>query len=237
MIKAILMDFNGVVINDEPVQMRAYQDVLAEEGIALTDADYYNSLGMDDRTFVTAAYIRVGKTVEDGKIDEIVAAKFAMWKEAVTAELPLFEGIEDFIEKMSRDFALGIVSMSTRHEIGFVLDKSGLGRFFSTIVSAEDVSNCKPDPECYRIGFRKIDAVRTAQDPLPLTHEECLVIEDSPPGIASARAADLPALGVTNTVTAGELRRAGAGAVASDLRDWMPETIRLVFDGNRQSHA
>jgi len=160
MIKAILMDFNGVVINDEPVQMRAYQEVLDSEGIALTDADYYSSLGMDDRTFVSAAYTRVGKTVEDGKIDEIVAAKSAKWKVAFTAKLPLFEGIEDFIEKMSRDFALGIVSMSRRHEIGFVLDQSGLGRFFSTIVSAEDVSNCKPDPECYRIGFRKIDAVR-----------------------------------------------------------------------------
>jgi len=42
MIKALLMDWNGVVINDEPIQMRAYQDVLAKEGIALTEADYYS---------------------------------------------------------------------------------------------------------------------------------------------------------------------------------------------------
>jgi beta-phosphoglucomutase-like phosphatase (HAD superfamily) len=148
----------------------------------------------------------------------------------VSTELPLFDGIDGFIEKMSREFAMGIVSMSRRHEIDLVLDKSGLGRFFSTIVSAEDVSNCKPDPECYRLGFRRIDAVRTALDHLPLTHEECLVIEDSPPGIASARAADLPALGVTNTVSADELRKAGAGAVAWDLKDWIPETVRLVFN-------
>ena len=45
MIKAILMDFNGVIINDEPVQMRAYQEVLKEEGIDLTEADYFASLG------------------------------------------------------------------------------------------------------------------------------------------------------------------------------------------------
>jgi len=62
-----------------------------------------------------------------------------------------------------------------------------------------------------------------------MTHNDCLVIEDSPPGIVGARKADLPALGVTNTVSAEELRAAGAGAVAIDLRDWMPESIRRVF--------
>jgi beta-phosphoglucomutase-like phosphatase (HAD superfamily) len=65
MIKAILMDFNGVVINDEPVQMQAYQEILADKGIALSEADYYSSLGMDDRTFIAAAYERVGKPLQD----------------------------------------------------------------------------------------------------------------------------------------------------------------------------
>jgi beta-phosphoglucomutase-like phosphatase (HAD superfamily) len=110
-----------------------------------------------------------------------------------------------------------------------VLETSGLRKFFSTIVSAEDVDKCKPDPECFRIGFRQIDNVRTSQGHLAMTHEECLVIEDSPPGIVAARNADLTAMGVTNTVTADELRKAGAAAVATDLRDWMPESIRRVF--------
>jgi HAD superfamily hydrolase (TIGR01509 family) len=224
------MDFNGVVIDDEAVQMRAYQQVLDGEGIALSDADYYSSLGMDDRTFVAAAYERVGKKVDSEKIDHIVTAKSAKWKEAVSAELPLFPGIEDFIEKMSREFAMGIVSMSKLHEIEFVLERSGLGKYFSAIVSADDVSSCKPAPECYRIGFGLVDDLVIARGNSPLTHEECLAIEDSPPGIVSARAADLQALGVTNTVEAEELRRAGARAVASDLRDWTAESVRLVFD-------
>lgn len=230
MIRAILLDFNGVVIDDEAVQMRAYQEVLDAEGVALTDADYYASLGMDDRTFVAAAYERVGKTVEGGKIDEIVAAKSARWKEVVSGGLPLFPGIEDFIEKMARQFTLGIVSMSKRHEIDFVLETSGLAPHFSAIVSADDVTACKPDPQCYRIGFERIDSVVTSGGDSPLTHEQCLAIEDSPPGIVSAMAADLRALGVTNTVGEDELRNAGAEAVAWDLRDWTPESIRLVFD-------
>jgi beta-phosphoglucomutase-like phosphatase (HAD superfamily) len=64
---------------------------------------------------------------------------------------------------------------------------------------------------------------------LPITHEECLVIEDSPPGIVAARGADLPAMGVTSTVSADALRRAGAAAVATRLDDWMPDSMRLVF--------
>ena len=223
------MDFNGVIINDEGIQMRAYQEVLKGEGIDLSEEDYYASLGMDDRTFVAAAYERVGKKADEAKITEITGAKNAKWRESVAAELPLFEGIGNFIEKASREFTLGVVSMSGREEIELVLERSGLGKFFSTIVSAEDVENCKPDPECFRKGFRQLDAVRTAAGHLPMVHGDCLVIEDSPPGIVGAVNADLQALGVTNTVSAEQLRAAGAGAVAKDLRDWMPESIRRVF--------
>lgn len=229
MIKAILFDFNGVIIDDEPVQMRAYQEVLKEHGIDLSEEDYLASLGMDDHTFVRNAFKVKGLPEPNGKTDEIVDAKFAKWKESVTSKLPLFEGIENFVEKCAREFALGIVSMATRREIDHVLEMSGMAKHFSTIVSSEHVVNCKPDPECFRIGFREIDAVRIAQGHLPMVHEDCLVIEDTPPGVKAAIGADLQALGVTNTVSADELRNAGARAVAKDLRDWMPESIRRVF--------
>lgn len=229
MIKAILLDFNGVVIDDEKIQMKAYQELLAAEGVELTEEDYLASLGMDDRTFVAAAYERRGKKADASKIDEIVANKASKWREIVGDDLPLFDGIENFVEKMAHEFALGVVSMERRGQIEYVLERAGLARHFSTIVSAEDVSNCKPDPECYRLGFQRLDNVRTSKGHLPMTHDECLVIEDSPPGVLSARNADLPALGVSNTVDAEALRAAGAGAVASDLRDWMPESIRRVF--------
>jgi beta-phosphoglucomutase len=232
MIKAILMDFNGVIINDEPVQMKAYQEILSKEGIDLSEEDYLASLGMDDRTFVSAAYRRAGKSIEAPKVDELMQAKLLMWREVIADELPIFPGIDDFVAKAATEFPLGIVSMSGRNEIEFVLEKSGLRPYFAQIVSADDVSNCKPDPEAFRLGFRKLDTVRTSLGHMPMTHAECLVIEDSPPGVAGARKADLQVLGVANTVSDDALRDAGARAVAWDLRDWMPESIRLVFDHN-----
>jgi beta-phosphoglucomutase len=229
MIKAILMDFNGVIINDEPIQMRAYQEILKGEGIDLTEDDYYSSLGMDDTRFVEAAFKRAGKTADSEKIAGITSGKTQKWRELVEKELPLFDGIQNFVEKMSREFALGIVSMAKPEEINWVLERGGMLEHFSVIVTANDVSACKPDPECYHTGFRLIDAARTAKGHLPMTHRECLVIEDAPPGIAAAKKADLPTLAVTNTVSAEEMRAAGADAVATKLDDWMPDSIRRVF--------
>lgn len=229
MIKSILFDFNGVIVDDEGIQREIYKELLAAEGIEMTDEDYEASHGMDDVTFVRAAYERESKTVDDAKRDEIIAAKFDKWREVVGDNLPLFPGIRDFVEKMSHEFALGVVSMEKRHQIEYILEKSGMAGHFDVIVSAEDVTACKPDPQSYRIGFNKIDAARTARGHLPMTHGECLVIEDTAPGIQAARNADLPALGVTNTVDADTLRAAGAGAIATDLRDWMPESIRRVY--------
>ncbi len=230
MIKAILMDFNGVIIDDEPIQMRAYQEILSSEGITLTEEEYYSCLGMDDKTFVEAAFARAGKKPEDNKVLEITLAKSNRWREMIADELPIFEGADNFIRKMSREFTLGIVSMARREEIEYVLERANLKNCFSAIVSAEDVSAPKPNPECYRIGFRLVDAAHTAHAHLPITHGECLVIEDSPPGIEAAKRADLKTLGVTNTVSEAEMRETGADAIAKNLDDWMPESVRLVFN-------
>ncbi len=229
MIKALLMDFNGIIIDDEPIQMRAYQEILKHEGIDLTEEDYYDSLGMDDHAFVEAAYKRAEKTPEPNKVLEVVLAKSEKWREIIADEMPIFEGVDNFIRKCANEFTLGIVSMARREEIGYVLEQTGLDDRFSVIVSAEDVANCKPDPECYRTGFRLIDSARTSRGHLPMTHGECLAIEDSPPGIVAAKNADLATLGITNTVREADLRAAGADAVSVYLDDWMPESIRRVF--------
>jgi len=229
MIKAILMDFNGIIINDEPLQMQAYKEILQGEDINLTEEEYYSSLGMDDKTFVEAVYKRAGKEILPEKGIEITNAKTAKWREMIDGEIPLFGDVENFVRKMEKDFAVGIVSMARREEIEYILEKIGLRDCFSIIVSSEDVSDCKPNPECYRKGFGLIDAVRTRRGGNPIVHEDCLVIEDSPQGIRAGKSAGLKTLGITNTVSADKLREAGADAVSKSLADWMPDSIRRVF--------
>ena len=229
MIKAILMDFNGIIINDEPLQMKAYQEILKGEEIDLTEEQYYASMGMDDATFVKSAYARAKKELTENRLSAIREMKTAKWREIVEQEIPLFDGVENFVRKMAKDFALGIVSMARREEIEFVLEATNLRGCFSIIVSAEDISNHKPDPECYHKGFNLIDAARTARGSNPIVHSDCLVIEDAPQGIRAGHAAGLKTLGITNTVSADALREAGADAVSKSLSDWMPDSMRRVF--------
>ncbi|MBA4184999.1 MAG: HAD family phosphatase [Acidobacteria bacterium] len=229
MIKAILLDFNGVIIDDEPLQMQTYQEILKGEDIDLTEEDYYSSMGMDDKTFIESAYRRAEKDFTDDRVSEILEAKTAKWREIVEKEIPLFGGVENFVKKMDKEFALGIVSMAGREEIEYVLEKTGMRESFSVILSAEDITNCKPNHECYHKGFNLIDAWRTRAGSNPIVHGDCLVIEDSPQGIMAGKKAGLKTLGVTNTVSADELRKAGADWVTKNLDDWMPDSIRRVF--------
>jgi len=229
MIRAILFDFNGVIIDDERIQMNAYMSVLKESGVDLTESEYFSCLGMDDKTFVRTAFERKGREASPELIEEIRAKKSLEWKRIIDGKIPLFQGIENLIVSSARSFPIGIVSMSKRADIEFVLEQSGLKRHFAHVTSAEDVVQHKPDPECYRLAFHAIDREVRRLGRSPLSQRECLVIEDSPPGVIAASTARLRTLGVTNTVSAEALRSAGAEVVASSLNGLTAESLRVVY--------
>ena len=229
MIQAIFFDFNGVIIDDEPLQMAAYQGVLREHGIELTEGDYYGALGMDDKTFVRAAFERGKKTLPDDVLNVILEGKTARHRKLIEDELPLFPGVVTFLKTTARHFSLGLVSMALVGEINYVLDRARLRSLFSVVVSAGDVNACKPSPDCYRFALEKLNNKRQSKRLLPLIATECLVIEDSPPGIESGRQAGMRTLGVTNTVSEEQLRAAGAQVVTASLADWTVDAVRHVF--------
>lgn len=229
MIKAILFDFNGVIINDEALHLQAYQQVFKSEGIDLTEKDYYSSLGMDDKTFVNAAYKRANRELTDDARARLLEQKTQAHRALIADEIPFFPGAINFIKEARNHFKLGVVSMARRDDIEYVLQRADLLADFDAIVSADDVSACKPDPECYNRGFQKIDRLFTAEKAFPLVREEVLVIEDAPPGVRAGKAAGMWVLGVANTVSDRELREAGADSVTKNLADWTPDAVELVF--------
>ena len=229
MIQAIFFDFNGVIIDDEPLQMAAYQDVLREQGIELTESDYYGALGMDDKTFVRAAFERAKQTLTDDVLKIVLAAKGVRHRQFIEDELPLFPGVVTFLKAASRQFSLGLASMASPTEIQYVLERSRLLSLFSVIVTAADVNICKPAPDCYLTALKRLNEKRVGERRQPLPARECLVIEDSPPGIESGRQAGMRTLGITNTVSAEQLRAAGAEVVSASLADWTVDAVRHVF--------
>jgi len=229
MIKAIFFDFNGVIIDDEPIQLEAYREVLREYGIELTDENYYASLGMDDKTFVRAQFERAGKILTAENVAMVQQSKTSTHRKIIDDELPLFPGVVTFLKAASRHYSLGLVSMANRDEVGYVFERARLGPLFSVVITAEDVSVCKPAPDCYSRGLEKLNEQRQRERLLPLLPTECLAIEDAPPGIRAGREAGMRTLGVTNTVTEPELRAAGAEVVTGSLADWTTDAIKLVF--------
>jgi HAD superfamily hydrolase (TIGR01509 family) len=229
MIQAIFFDFNGVIIDDERLQMAAYQEVLREHSIELTEADYFGALGMDDQTFVRAAFERSHKVLTDEALRSVLAAKGAQHRKLIADELPLFPGVVTFLKAASRSFQLGLVSMASLSEIDYVLERARLRALFRVIVSAEDVTICKPAPDCYRIALEKLNEQRTSQREPQLMPADCLVVEDSPPGIESGKKAGMRTLAVTNTVAEAALRTAGADVVTGSLADWNVDAVRHVF--------
>ncbi len=183
MTAAILFDFNGVIVDDEPQHCDAMTATLAEYGFTLDRDTYYREyLGFDDHECFRFTFARMGRVVDEPALLEAVERKSHHYERAVRACLRLVPGAGEFIESAALDgFQLAIVSGALRREIELVLDLAGLRPHFSEIVAAEDVSACKPDPQGY-------NRARTA---LELAPRRCMVIEDSLPGLAAAHAAGL----------------------------------------------
>lgn len=229
MIQAIFFDFNGVIINDEPLQFQAYVEVMREHGITLTEEQYYGALGLNDINFVSKIFESANLTLTTEVSDLVIEAKSNIHRGLIEDELPLFPGVETFIKAAARGYAVCLVSMARRVEIDYVLRRARLDHLFSATISAEDVNRCKPFPDCYTAGLKKLNERRSRERVLPVLPEECLVIEDSPPGIISGKSAGMKTLGVTNTVSESELRAAGADVVTKSLADWTTDAVYHLY--------
>ena len=229
MIKAIFFDFNGVIIDDETIQLNAYHEVLKDYGINVTEEWYFDSLGMDDKTFIKSMFDRAKKNIPANAINDVLSAKTERHRAMIEDELPLCPGVLTFMKAASRHFSLGLVSMANQNEVSYVFERANLRPLFSVVVTAEDVQVCKPAPACYQHGLAQLNAERQRGRLLPLLPRECLAIEDSPPGIQAGRAAGMQTLGVTNTVSEQELRQAGADVVTHSLADWTVDAVKHLF--------
>ena len=230
MIQAIFFDFNGVIIDDERIHLKAYREVLLGENVPLTDEDYFASLGMDDAAFARAAYARAGRPLIDEMMNALIKREHELHREFITNDLPVPAGVVTFIKAAARHFELGIASMAERSEINYVSKLAGLQDSFSVIVSADPGLKHKPAPDCYQRALELLNERRRSAGELPLLPGECLAIEDAPPGIESARVTGMRTVGVTNTVPESHLRAAQADVVTTNLSDWNADAVHHLFD-------
>lgn len=210
MLRALIFDFDGVVADNEPVHFATFQKVLQEIGLPLTETEYYGRyLGYDDKGCFAAVLAAHGRPAPRPVVEDLVARKARVYLDHIKQHLVIFPGVRELVRQAATRYRLAIASGALRHEIEFILEEAGIRKEFEHITSAELVTRGKPDPEGYLHALASLNRSTPPGQPR-LTAADCLVIEDSIPGIRAARAAGMKVLAVANTHTIQDLREADA---------------------------
>jgi len=200
MTDVLLLDYNGVVVDDEPIHFAALRDVLAIERVVVDEAAYYAEyLGLEDRTCIRLAFQRAGRGLDDGALDRLATRKAVWYAEATRTGVPLVPGVQAFVRAAAQVARIAVVSGALRREITAGLAQAGIADVVAAVVSVEDVSAGKPDPAGLRLGLARIGSgagVRVA------------VVEDSLPGISAAKALGAGCAALTTSRDEGTLAAA-----------------------------
>ena len=204
-LQAILFDFDGVIADSEPLHLRAFQQILAEERIELSAADYYSRyLGYDDVGLFQALAVDRAVTMTDRQVTELVARKGVRLQQMLHDDHVLFPGAVEFIRRAAAEVPIAIASGALKPEILSIIEAAGINELFTTIVAAGDTPQSKPSPAPYRLAFDQLRAKSGRE----LDPRRCVAIEDSRWGLESAQGAGLRCVGVTNSYPANELPQA-----------------------------
>lgn len=206
--RAIIFDFDGVIADTEPLHFAALQRVLADIGITLTETAYYaDYLGFDDRGCFMAALQTNQRPITPQLLKDLMTRKATAYLAAVKQRLVIFPGVRELVHEAADRYRLAIASGALRPEIELILEEAGIRKQFRQITSAEDVSRGKPAPDPF---LHALEGLNRAEGNGALQAKDCLVIEDSLPGIRAARSAGMKVLAVANTHTVQDLGEADA---------------------------
>ncbi len=180
--EAILFDFDGVLVDSEPIHYECWRQVLNPFGIGLDWAVYHRTfIGVSDRTMLDALAPLARPPVTGDDLIALYPAKKELFRSRILDRTPLSSGLLELLPELS-DFRLAVVTSSGKTEVKPVLDACGIAPFLSAAVFGDDVREHKPSPEPYRRAASLLGITRA------------LVVEDSEAGVASGKAAGFDVL-------------------------------------------
>jgi beta-phosphoglucomutase len=212
----VIFDFDGVIVNSEPLHFRAFEQVAADEKIELTEEEYYRDLiGFDDKGAWKHLFKTRQRELDPKTFLRVLTRKTEVMRELIgRRQYKALPGVEECIRGLWRDNPLAICSGALREEIETMLEGISLRDCFGVIVAAEDVSVGKPDPSGYLLAMRLVsEKVHRKIEPA-----DALVVEDAPKVVTNVKQVGFPVLALTTSHSADQL----VGA------DWIVESLDPV---------
>jgi beta-phosphoglucomutase len=197
MLAAIIFDFDGIIVDTEPLHYRAFQEILIPLGLGYSWEVYLRSyIGFDDRDAFRDAFQTAGRSLKDRELQALVKGKGVAFQRIVASGVEVYPGVVELVRSIAGRLPLALCSGALPSDIDPILKQLGIAGLFDVIVTAADVQASKPDPESYALAVAGLNSVHPDREIVP---GFCLAIEDTPAGIASARGAGLKVLAVTNS--------------------------------------
>ena len=216
--RAVVLDFNGTVSDDEPLLAELFVEIFGEIGIEVTEERYFGEFaGYSDPEIVERVLAAAGRP-DPAVGRRLLARRTELYLARAGSGETVHPAVAACVREIADRVPVAVASGAVRAEVEAVLDGVGLRSLLAAVVTADDVARGKPDPEGYRI----------ALDRLGVRGADALSFEDTHFGVMAALAAGMRCIGVGATMSADRLRDAGAEAVVARL-DWSIPTVRGLF--------
>lgn len=206
-LRALVFDFDGLILDTETPEFRAWQELFAAHGAALTPADWAHVIGSTDSGWDPA--VEIGRQTQRQHVSADLRAAWKPRQVELLARETIRPGVLDLIKEAGRrGLSLAVASSSPRWWVQGHLERLGIYEAFEALATGDEVVRTKPDPAVYLL----------ALDRLAVPPSAAIALEDSPNGVRAAQAAGLRCIAVPNDVTR-HLDLSAADAVLESLAE------------------
>ena len=207
MLQAVIFDFDGVIADSEASHYEALDAVFKRHGVDVSKEVHWDKyLGYSDRENIEAVNIDYEKGWDNVAVKQIINEKKVVFDELIASGSMIIDGVATLIQRLiDNSVRLAICSGALRSDIDLMLAGADFKDAFEAIVTADDVTHGKPDPEGYSLALNKLNQNGSGR----ITADQCVVIEDSHWGLEAAAAAGMYPIAVTNTYSRSELAKKG----------------------------
>jgi len=178
---------DGVIADTSLYHLQAWQEVLMARGVYYTEEDFRESFGQRNEEIIRSV---LGEEISQDQIDVIASEKEESFRRIVRPNIKSLPGVIRLMEELiEHDFKMALASSTPMENIKLLTQSLGIDKSFHSVISAEDVTEGKPNPQVFLLAAQR----------LGVEPRNCVVIEDAVAGVMAAKKAGMYCLAVTNT--------------------------------------